>query len=179
MFWVIRSPSDGALSTCFQLGVCSPDFRSVGLVRGILWTEIFKFGGLRAKILAKIEAVEGIISNFVLKRGSCELTFKPFCLKWDPCNLRESREKGGLQGRTSTYPLPRSVPPQVWSYQRHEWSRNFENYSKHEWVKLWKWIHYLSVTTNNDTWYWHLWETIINYPINYQLLQSPTYFILC
>ena len=39
---------------------------------GVLWTEILKFRGLKAKIWA----------NF-LKRGSCELT----CLKWDPCKL--------------------------------------------------------------------------------------------
>ena len=34
-----------------------------------------------------------------------------FCLKWDPYERQERRENGGLQGRTSPYPLSRSVPP--------------------------------------------------------------------
>ena len=55
--------------------------------RGVLWTEIFKFGGLRTKMWPKFEAVEMKISN-------CELTFKLFCLKWDPCELWQRREKG-------------------------------------------------------------------------------------
>ena len=62
--------------------------------REVLWTEIFKFGGLRAKIWTKIEAVGVKISFFFLKRESWELTFKLFCLKWDPCELRERLEKG-------------------------------------------------------------------------------------
>ena len=38
-------------------------------------------------------------------------TDKLFCLKWDPCKLQEAW-KGALQGRTSPYPLSRSVAPQ-------------------------------------------------------------------
>ena len=36
--------------------------------------------------------------KFFLKRGSCELIFKLFCLKWDPCKLQEKHEKRGFQG---------------------------------------------------------------------------------
>ena len=57
---------------------------------GGLWAENFPIWGLWAKILVKIEAVEAKFPNF-LKRGSCELTL---CLKWDPCELQERREKG-------------------------------------------------------------------------------------
>ena len=81
--------------TFFQVGVLGPDFWSVGLAngylplkRGGLWTEncqiwglvswkfpnlgacelkIVKFGGLRAKICPKIEAVEAKISKFSQK----------------------------------------------------------------------------------------------------------------
>ena len=74
----------------------------------LLWTEIFKFGGLRAKILAKTEAAEAQISQF---KGVFWTTFKLFCLKWDPCKLQERHEKGDLQGRTSLHPLSRSVLP--------------------------------------------------------------------
>ena len=87
-------PGEGH-STFFQVGVCGPDFRSGGLQTntyfwkgGGLWTENFqilglvnwkflnlgacelkisKFGGLWAKILAKIEAVEANISKFSQK----------------------------------------------------------------------------------------------------------------
>ena len=47
---------------------------------------ISKFEGLRAKIWAKIEAVEAKISHFVFKKGSCEPTF--FRSKWGPRELR-------------------------------------------------------------------------------------------
>ena len=54
--------------------------------------KISKFGGLRAKIWAKVEAIEAKISNDFLKRESCELPL--FCLKWDLCELQERHEKG-------------------------------------------------------------------------------------
>ena len=135
----------GGHSTFFQVGVCSPDFRSVGLANwhlslkrgacelkmskfgacelkiskfGGLWAEnvqiwgawelkISKFGGLWAKIWVKIEAVDLKFPNF-LKRGSCELTL---LLEMGPLRAAGEAWKGGLQGRTSPYPLSRSVPP--------------------------------------------------------------------
>ena len=88
-------PGGGGHSTFFQVGVCGPDFRSVGLAnwhlplkRGGLWAENFqiwglvswkfpnlgacelkisKFGGLWTKIWVKIEAVEAKISKFSQK----------------------------------------------------------------------------------------------------------------
>ena len=134
------SPGEGHSTFFFQVGVCGPDFRSVGLANwprgtdiclwkggsanwkfpnlgacelkvskfGSLWAEISKFGGLRAKIWAKIEAAEA--KNFQIFSKGC-LVIWLFCLKWDPCRLQERREKGGLQGYTSPYPLSRSVPP--------------------------------------------------------------------
>ena len=45
--------------------------------------------------------------NF-LKRGSCELTL---LLEMGPLRAAGEAWKGGLQGRTSPYPLSRSVPP--------------------------------------------------------------------
>ena len=112
----------------FQVGVCGPDFRSVGhanwylpLKRGACELKISKCGSLwaenvqrglvtRAKIWVKIEVVEAKISK-CSQKGSCELTLY-FCLKWDPCELQERCEKGGLQGSVHI-PIPpfyRSVP---------------------------------------------------------------------
>ena len=53
--------------------------------------KVFKFVVLRAKIWAKIEAVEAKISKFSQKGG---LVNWLFCLKWDPCELQERRGKG-------------------------------------------------------------------------------------
>ena len=69
--------------------------------------KISKFRGLGAKIWAKIEAVEAKISKFSQK-GSCELTL---LLEMGPLRTAGEAWKGGLQGRTSPYPLSRSVPP--------------------------------------------------------------------
>ena len=49
--------------------------------------------------------------HFFLKMGGGLSTDKLFHLKWDPCELRERHEKGGLQGHTSPYSLSTSVPP--------------------------------------------------------------------
>ena len=48
--------------------------------------------------------------NF-LKRGSCELTL---LLEMGPLRAAGEAWKGGLQGRTSPYPLSRSVPPGIY-----------------------------------------------------------------
>ena len=53
------------------------------------------------------EAVEAKIVKFPQKG----VLWTDSCLKWDPCELQERAWRGGLQGRTSPYPLSRSVPP--------------------------------------------------------------------
>ena len=95
-------PGGGGGSTqlfFFQVGVCGLDFRSVGLANWYLplkeevcQLKISKFWGLRAKIWAKIEAVEAKISKFSQKGDG--LVNCLFCLKWDPCELKERCEKG-------------------------------------------------------------------------------------
>ena len=133
----------GALNF-FQVGVCGPDFRSVGLAncylplkmgacelkisqfRG-LWTENFpiwrlaswKFPNLEAcelKFGWKMRLLRLKFPNF-LKRGSWELTF---LREMRPSRTAEEAWKGGLQGRTSPYPISRSVPPGV-LISTHRW----------------------------------------------------------
>ena len=100
--------SGGGHSTFFQVGVCGPDFRSVGACELILasekrglWAENFqiwglvnwkfpnsgacelkisKFGGLWAEIWVKIEAEEAKISKFSQKSKGGLVNW-PFCLK--------------------------------------------------------------------------------------------------
>ena len=67
--------------------------------------EFFCVVGFRAKIWAKIEAVE---AKFSQNLGSCELTL---LLEMGPLRTSGAAWKGGLQGRTSSYPLSRSVLP--------------------------------------------------------------------
>ena len=68
------SPGGGALNFCSGRGVqpgfpkCVACELTCGSETGVMWTEIFKFGGLRAKILAKIEVVEVKISKFFSNR---------------------------------------------------------------------------------------------------------------
>ena len=122
---VISWGSRGGHSTFFQVGVCGPDFRSVGLAkwhlplkRGGLWAENFKIWGLvswkfpnlgtcELKFGWKLRLFRLKFPNF-LKRGSCELTL---LLEMGPLRAAGEAWKGGLQGRTSPYPLSRSVPP--------------------------------------------------------------------
>ena len=133
--YVRHFPRGGGHSTFFQVGVCGPDFRSVGLAnwhlplkRGACERKISKFGGLRAenfqiwglvswkfpnlgacelKFGWKLRLLRLKFPNF-LKRGSCELTL---LLEMGPLRAAGEAWKGGLQGRTSPYPLSRSVPP--------------------------------------------------------------------
>ena len=128
-------PGGGGHSTFFQVGVCGPDFRSVGLAnwhlplkRGACERKISKFGGLWAENFQ----IWGLVSWKFSNLGACELKFGwklrllrlkfPNFLKWGSCELtlllemgplRAAGEawKGGLQGRTSPYPLSRSAPP--------------------------------------------------------------------
>ena len=124
----------GGHSTFFQVGVCGPDFRTVGLAnwylplkRGAcelkiskfmgLWTENFQIWAMGAyelkiskfglKFEWKLRLWRLKFPNF-LKRGSCELTL---LLEMGPLRTTGEAWKGGLQGRTSPYPLSRSVPP--------------------------------------------------------------------
>ena len=122
-------------STFFQVGVCGPDFPKCGACeltfaseKGGLWAENFqiwglvcwkfpnlgawelkisKFGGLWAKIWVKIEAVEVKISKFSQKG----VLWTDLLLEMGPLRAAGEACKGGLQGRTSPYPLSRSVPP--------------------------------------------------------------------
>ena len=119
----------------FQVGVCGPDFWNVGLAnwylpltRGGLWTENFqiwglvswkfpnlgacelkisKFGCLWAKIWVKIEAVEAKIFKFS-QRGLMNWLF---CLKWDPCELQERREKEVFRAAHPHTPFLGQCPP--------------------------------------------------------------------
>ena len=117
------SAGGGALNFFFSGRGVRPGFPSVGLAnwylplkRGLVnWKfpnlgacdlKISKFGGLWAKTWVKIEAVEAKISKFS-QRGSCELTL---LLEMVPLRTTGEAWKGGLQGRTSQYPLSRSVP---------------------------------------------------------------------
>ena len=133
-FFRDRSPLGGTQLFSGR-GVCGPDFRSVGLAnwhlplkRGACERKISKFGGLWAenfqiwglvswkfpnlgacelKFGWKLRLFRLKFPNF-LKRGSCELTL---LMEMGPLRAAGEAWKGGLQGRTSPYPLPRSVPP--------------------------------------------------------------------
>ena len=111
-----------------QVGVCGPGFRSVGACeltfaseKGVLWTEIFKFGRLRARILAKIEVLEAKLSKFFSKRGLVNwlLSFI-FCLKWDPCELRERHEKGVFRAANPHTLFLGQCPPRIAMKQKRD-----------------------------------------------------------
>ena len=108
-----------------KYGVCELTFASE---KGACERKIFKFGGLWAENFQiwglvswkfpnlgacelrfwwKLRLLRLKFPNF-LKRGSCELT--PL-LEMGPLRAAGEAWKGGLQGRTSPYPLSRSVPP--------------------------------------------------------------------
>ena len=105
--------------------VCSPDFRTVwgfanwhlplkgGLVSGkfpnlgACELKISKFGGLWAKIWVKIEAVEAKISKFYQKG----VLWTDSCLKWNPCERQERREKGVFRAAHPHTPFLGQCPP--------------------------------------------------------------------
>ena len=98
-----------------KCGACELTFASE---KGGLWAEKFwiwgllnwKFPNLGAcelKFRWKLRLLRLKFLNF-LKRGSCELTL---LLEMGPLWAAGEAWKGGLQGRTSPYPLSRSVPP--------------------------------------------------------------------
>ena len=119
----------GGSQLFFQVGVCRPDFRSVGLANCYLplklhvnwkfqnfWAcelKINKFPNLGAcelKFGQKLRLWRQKFPNF-LKRGSCELTL---LLKMGPFWTTGEAWKGGLQGRTSPYPFLGQCPPREW-----------------------------------------------------------------
>ena len=102
----------GGHSTLFQVGVAWIS-KVWGLRtatchwQGACELKIPKFGGLRAKIWAKIKAVEAKISKFYKKGVLWTNSFA-----WNgPLQTAGEAWKGGLQGCTSPYPLSGSVPP--------------------------------------------------------------------
>ena len=110
-------PKCGACELTFasEKGACE---RKISKFRG-LWGENFQIWGLvrwkfpnlavcELKFRWKLRLLRLKFSNF-LKRGSCELTL---LLEMGPLRAAGEAWKGGLQGRTSPYPLSRSVPPQ-------------------------------------------------------------------
>ena len=103
-------------STFFSSGV-RPGFPKCGVCERTdfcLWKRDLEnwnvqIWGLRAKMWAKIKAVEAKISIFSQRR-SCKLIFKLFYLKWDPCELRERCEKGIFRDAHSHAPFLGQCP---------------------------------------------------------------------
>ena len=98
-----------------KCGACELTFASE---KGGLWAEKFQIWGLvswkfpnlgpcELKFGWKLRLLRLKFQNF-LKRGSCELTL---LLEMGPLRAAGEAWKGDLQGRTSPYPLSRSVPP--------------------------------------------------------------------
>ena len=108
-----------------KCGACERTFASE---KGGLWAENFQIwrlvswkfqiwrlvswkfpnlGACELKFGWKLRLFRLKFQNF-LKRGSCELTL---LLEMGPLRAAGEAWKGGLQGRTSPYPLSRSVPP--------------------------------------------------------------------
>ena len=84
-------------------GLVNWKFRNFGACE----LKISKFGGLWAKIWAKIETVEAKISTFSQKG----LVSWLFCLKWDPCELQVRREKGVFRAAHPHTPFVGQCPP--------------------------------------------------------------------
>ena len=126
-----------------SVGVCGPDFRSVGLAnwhlslkRGACERKISKFGGLWAENFQ----IWGLVSWKIPNLGACELKFGwklrllglkfpnflkrglvnwLFCLKWDPCERQERREKGVFRAAHPHTPFLGQCPPGIpWSMNK-------------------------------------------------------------
>ena len=95
-------------------GLWAENFQIWGLVSwkfpnlGACELKISKFGGLWAKIWVKIEAVEAKIFQIFSKGG---LVNWLFCLKWDPCERQERREKGVFRAAHPHTPFLGQCPP--------------------------------------------------------------------
>ena len=148
----------GALNFFFQVGICGPDFRSVGLGNwhlplkrgacertiskfGDLWAENFKIWGLVSWISkfgglwAENFQIWGLVSWKFPNLGACELKFGwklrllrlkfpnfskgglvnwLFCLKWNPCERQERREKWVFRAAHPHTPFLGQCPPGKW-----------------------------------------------------------------
>ena len=120
LFKISRGGGGGHTTFFFfrYIGVCGPDFRSVGLANwhlplkrgeGELVSGKFpNFGACELKKFGwKLRLLRLKFPNF-LKRGSCEPTL---LLEMGPLRAAGDAWKGGLQGLTSPYPPSRSWPP--------------------------------------------------------------------
>ena len=127
IYW--HAPSAGGGTQLFFSGRgVRPGFPKCG-AWGAVWTENFpiwglvnwkfsnlgacelkisKFGGLRAQIWAKIEAAEA--KNIQIFSKGCLVNWL-FCLKWDPCELQERREKGVFRAAHPHTPFLGQCPP--------------------------------------------------------------------
>ena len=121
-------PAWGVLNF-FQVGVCGPDFRGVGLwTDHCLWRgggscelKIPKFGGLRMTIWAKIKVVEAKISNFFLKRGWL-ITWQ--LLEMGPLWITGCTKRGYPGPHIAILPFYVSAPPQppiAWGMEMRKW----------------------------------------------------------
>ena len=101
------SEKGGLWAENFQIwGLVSWKFQNLGACE----LKISKFGGLWAKIWVKIEAVEAKISKFSQKGV---LWTDLFCLKWDPCERQERREKGVFRAAHPHTPFLGQCPPRT------------------------------------------------------------------
>ena len=132
---ILSSALDMTKFTRCQSETCGPDFRSVGLAnwhlalkRGACERKISKFGGLWAENFK----IWGLVSWKLQNLGACELKFGwklrllrlkfpnflkgglvnwLFCLKWDPCERQERREKGVFRAAHPHTPFLGQCPP--------------------------------------------------------------------
>ena len=127
--WLHQCRGGGAFNF-FQMGVCGPDFRSVGLANWYLplkegacelkiskfgglwtedfqiwglWAENFQIWGLRANIWAKVETAEVKISNFSQQGVLWTDT--------DSCKLQKRRETGVVRAAHPHTPFLGQCPP--------------------------------------------------------------------
>ena len=118
----------GGNSISFLVGVCGLDFWNVGLTNEVLplneESYELKFSNLGTWELTfgqKLRLQGLKFPNFSQKGVLwTELTFKLFCLKWEPCKTKGEAWKGDLQSRTSPYPfLGQCLPPPPPPPERH------------------------------------------------------------
>ena len=100
--------SGGEHSTFFQVGV-RPRFPKCEACKLTLVNWNFHWGH-DGQNLGKNWGCRGQNFQIFIKSGACELIFKLFCLKWDPCELRERHEKGVFRQHI---PIP-SLSSIVW-----------------------------------------------------------------
>ena len=167
-FLLCATPGGGH-STFFQVGVCGPDFQSVGLVnwhlplkRGACELKISKFRGLWAKIWVKIEAVEAKISKFSQKGVLWNVNWL-FCLKWDPCERQERREKGVFRAAHPHTPFLGQCPPGVQPCDTKYISSNYMHY-----------YHNIIYTRVVLTTFWHLLQPSLSLRISSSFVRASS-----